>query len=401
MEKAILILLSCLLLLSCKKEGNEQSYVLLISIDGFRHDYAERYQATNLLKIAREGTQTTSLIPCYPSKTFPNHYSIVTGLYPENHGIVDNYFYDPELDDSYMANSGEDVREGDWYGGIPIWSLVNQQGLKSATYFWIGSEAEINETRPTYYKKFNPSTKPTEVSNQIVDWLKLPAESRPHFIGAYYSLVDAAGHTYGVDSPELKNAVNEMDNQIGWLRNEIDQLNLPINIVIVSDHGMTNTNYQKPIYLSDFIDLDSMKHVIRDSHTMVYASDTLVRNTLYNTLKINKGKKYKIHHKEEIPKEYNFRNNVRIGDILLVANHPHIFSKRNWVNGKGTHGYDPINKDMHGIFYAIGPDIQENLQIDAFENIHLYPMLAKILQLSYDTTQIDGDPKVLDKVTIE
>jgi len=374
---------------------------VLISIDGFRHDYAERYQAMNLLKIAKEGTQASSLIPCYPSKTFPNHYSIATGLYPENHGIVGSYFYDPELDDNYMANDREDVRDGSWYGGNPIWSLVNQQGLKSATYFWIGSEAKIKKTRPTYYKNFNSNTKPAKISNQIIDWLKLPPETRPQFIGAYYSLVDAAGHTYGIDSPELKEAVEEIDHQIGYLRHELSKTKLPVNLIIVSDHGMTNSNYQSPIYLDDVINLDSVKHVLRDTHIMIYEPDTLVRKVVFNTLSLNNTGKYKVYPKEEIPQEYNFRNNVRIGNILMVANHPYIFSGRNEKNGKATHGYDPKDKDMHGIFYAMGPDIQKESEIGAFENIHLYPMLADMLNIPYDTSAIDGDYKILEKVVVK
>ena len=243
----ITILLS-LFLVSCKKENSTSPHVLLISIDGFRHDYAERYQATNLLEIASEGTQASSLIPCFPSKTFPNHYSIVTGMYPENHGIVDNYFYDPNLDDYFLANESDKVQNGDWYGGNPIWSLANQQGLKSATYFWIGSEAKINGSRPTYYKKYNPAVSGQEITTQILQWLQMPDNERPQLVAVYFSLVDVAGHDVSIDSPELKKAVLEIDNLIGELRNEIHKIDIPINLLLVSDHGMMNTNYENPIY---------------------------------------------------------------------------------------------------------------------------------------------------------
>lgn len=396
----VLFLLAILAFASCEEEKDEP-YVILISIDGFRHDYAEQFQAANLLQIAKEGTSAVSLIPCYPSKTFPNHYSIITGLYPENHGIVDNYFYDPNLSDYYMANQSEKVQDGSWYRGTPLWVLAKQQGLKTATYFWIGSEAKIKGHRPDYYKNFDSKIKSKEITSQIISWLKLPKEDRPQLINAYYSLVDNAGHKFGTESPELRNAVLEMDRNIGILRNAINQLDLPVNMIIVSDHGMTNTNFETPIYYEDFIQLENVNHIYRDALMMIYSTDSTEIDRMYDTLKTNENTRYNTYMKNNIPTEYHFQKNDRIGDILLVANPPNIFSLRSKVNGKGTHGYDPKHREMHGVFYAIGPNIKESSKVNSFENIHIYPMISDLLNISHDTLGIDGDYKILEEIVIE
>jgi len=399
-KSPILFLFAVLSLLSCE-ENKEQPYVILISIDGFRHDYAEKFQAVNLLQIAREGASATSLIPCYPSKTFPNHYSIITGLYPENHGIIDNYFYEPDRNDYYMSNQSAKVQDGSWYGGTPLWVLAKQQDLKTATYFWIGSEAEIKGHRPDYYKKFDSKIKSENITSQIISWLKLPQKDRPQLINAYYSLVDDAGHDFGTESPELADAILEMDQNIGKLRNEINQLDIPVNLVIVSDHGMTNTNFEEPIYYEDFIQLEHVNHIYRDALLMIYSADSNKVNRMYDTLKTNEKGRYSTYMKSEIPFEYHFQNNDRIGDMLLIANPPNIFSPRGQAIDKGTHGYDPRHGDMHGIFYAIGPNIRESSKINSFENIHIYPMISDLLNIPYDTTEIDGDYRVLEAVVIE
>ncbi len=386
-------------MLSCNKE-KEEPVVILISIDAFRHDYAEKYQAKNLLAIASEGTQASSLIPCYPSKTFPNHYSIVTGMYPENHGIIDSYFYDPSIDDYYASSQAPKVRDGKWYGGNPLWVLAGQQGIKTATYFWIGSEAEINGDRPTYYKNYDTKITGGEIVTQVISWLELPTDKRPRFVSAYFSLVDDTGHDYGLDSPELEDAVLQMDKYIGRLQNEITQLGISANLIIVSDHGMINVNLENPIYYKEILNLDSTNYIPRDSHLMIYDTDSTIINMMYDAFLSNENGRYTTYKRENIPNAYHFQNNDRIGDLLLVANPPYIFSRDGKVNGKGSHGYDPSYKDMHGIFYATGPNIKKELQINSFENIHIYPMIANLLNIRYDTVMIDGDHKVLEQIII-
>ncbi len=394
------LFLSIVSILSCSKE-KEEPIVVLVSIDGFGHDYAEKYEAKTLLAIANEGIQASSLTPCYPSKTFPNHYSIATGMYPENHGIVDSYFYDPGIDDYYISSQGRKVRDEKWYGGNPLWVLAGQQGLKTATYFWIGSEAEINGDRPTYYKNYDPKITGDEIVTQVIEWLELPKEVRPQFVSAYFSLVDNAGHDYGVDSPELKDAVLQMDKYIGRLQNKITQLDISVNLIIVSDHGMINVDLENPIYYEEIANLENINYIPRDSHLMIYDTDSTVISMMYDAFLSKEKGRYITYKKKNIPSAYHFQNNDRIGDLLLVANPPYIFSREGKTNGKGSHGYDPSHKDMHGIFYAVGPNIKAKLKIDPFENIHIYPMIANLLDLDYDSTSIDGRHTVLENMILE
>jgi predicted AlkP superfamily pyrophosphatase or phosphodiesterase len=399
LKSKLLFVFAFICLLSCK-ESSEQSTVVLISIDGFRHDYAERYQATNLLEIADEGVQASSLIPCYPSKTFPNHYSIITGMYPENHGILDTYFFDRNRNEFFQ---GGKVQDGSWYGGTPLWVLANQQGLKSASFLWLGSEADIKNSRPTYYKDWQIYQKSSgkDIVRQLVDWLKLPKQTRPQFLSAYFSMVDQAGHDFGVDSPELKKSVEEIDQTIGKLRLELKQLDFPVDLIIVSDHGMTNIDNKSIINVNDIYNFKDIYHIQRDTHMMVYLSDSLAVEEIYQSLNENQNNQFIAYKKNDIPESFHFHKNERVGDLLIVANPPFIFSTSDATNAKGTHGYDPKNEDMHGIFYAEGPNIKKGLRIKSFENIHIYPFIADILNLSYDDTAIDGDPNVLQELVLD
>ena len=192
-------------------------YVILVSLDGFRYDYAKRYHANHLLALAAQGASAPrGMLPSYPSITFPNHYTIVTGLYPGHHGIVANTFMIRRGKRSTATAMPKAVADGSWYGGTPLWVLAEQQGMRSASFFWVGSEADIQGWRPSYYLKFEsfPNAKRVE---QILAWLHLPPEQRPHFITLYFSDTDTAGHQYGPDSPQVADAVNELDSEIGKL----------------------------------------------------------------------------------------------------------------------------------------------------------------------------------------
>ena len=194
-------------------------YVILVSLDGFRYDYAKRYHAEHLLALGAEGASAPEgMLPSYPSITFPNHYTIVTGLYPEHHGIVANSFYDPARKETYNYHDRQSVGDGTWYGGTPLWVLAEQQGMRSASFFWVGSEADIQGVRPTYYLKFDASFPNQKRVEQVLAWLHLPPEQRPHMITLYFSDTDTAGHRYGPDSPQVAEAVHELDGEIGLVQ---------------------------------------------------------------------------------------------------------------------------------------------------------------------------------------
>ncbi len=191
-------------------------YVILISLDGFRWDYARRYGAPHLLQLGIKGASAPEgMFPSYPSLTFPNHISIVTGLYPEHHGIVANSFWDPTREETYVYTQAKSNSDGSWYSGTPLWVLAEEQGMRSACLFWPGSEAEIQGKRPSYYLHFDEKLDDEKRVDQVVAWLKLPPELRPHFITLYYSNVDHAGHNYGPDSDEVRAAVHHVDAMVG------------------------------------------------------------------------------------------------------------------------------------------------------------------------------------------
>ena len=222
-----------------RPEQSAKHYVVLVSIDGFRYDYAKLYGAPHLNAIAKEGASAPDgMVPSYPSVTFPNHYTLVTGLYPEHHGIVAMSFYDPARKERYAFNDPKTVTDGSWYRGVPLWSLAEKQGMRAACFFWPGSEAEIAGARPSYYLKYDDAVPDEERVDQVVDWLKLPAAKRPHFITLYFAEVDHAGHEYGPDAPETRAAVRHVDSEIGTLRSHLAKLHLPIDLIVVSDHGM-------------------------------------------------------------------------------------------------------------------------------------------------------------------
>jgi predicted AlkP superfamily pyrophosphatase or phosphodiesterase len=373
----------------------EKPYILLVSLDGFRYDYAERYGAKNIQALAIQGASAPEgMIPVYPSLTFPNHYSIVTGLYPEHHGIVAMSFYDPRRKQQYAFNDPAANSDGSWYGGIPLWSLAEKQGMRSACFFWPGSEAEIAGERPSYYLRFDDHFPDEARIQQVVAWLHLPAAQRPHFITLYYSNVDHAGHEFGPDSPQTAEAVRHVDALVGMLEAKLNDLALPIDLFVVSDHGMENI-------AGHWVDLDHFADLatFQTEGMLLYSSSERDAEKAYEHLK-GASDKFVVYRRRDVPKSLHYDENERGGDPVVVATGPyairaHATNPLDTVpKNKGGHGYDPQQfKTMRAIFYAIGPDIRPNTTVPAFENVNIYPLIATILGL--DTTPTDGDLKVL------
>src|SRR5271154_5132804 len=208
-------------------EQQQKHYVVMVSLDGFRYDYPKKYGAKHILAIGAKGASAPDgMIPSYPSLTFPNHYTLVTGLYPEHHGIVANSFYDTARKETYSYHDSKSVGDGTWYGVTPLWVLAEQQGMRSASFFWVGSEADIQGVRPSYYLKFDGSFPNPKRVEQVLAWLHLPPEQRPHMITLYFSDTDSAGHRFGPDSQQEADAVHELDGQIGKLMEGIKESKL-------------------------------------------------------------------------------------------------------------------------------------------------------------------------------
>ncbi len=382
-----------------RTELQNNPYVILVSIDGYRHDYTDLYAPPSLTKLKNRGTSAESLLPVYPSKTYTNHYSIATGLYAENHGIVGNVFFDPKRNQQFKLSDRTKVEDGTWYGGEPIWVASEKQGLLSATFFWPGSEADVQGVRPSYFYKYDATIENQARVQQVKAWLELPEERRPHFITVYFSDVDTAGHKFGPSSPEVKEAVLKVDQSISQLLEVTQNEKLPINIIVVSDHGMQQLDPSKVIFLDDKTDLTSVQSEGNGPQMMLYSSDKAKLETIYQDLKKSENH-YKIFKKENMPAKYHFSKNDRIGDLIISAEAPYSLAIHDpkYKFNPGNHGYDPdTTSTMRGIFYASGPHILEKKKIASFRNIHIYPFVMKLLGLQVQA-QIDGSPKVLDGI---
>lgn len=384
-------------------QTKETPYVLLISFDGFRHDYVANYSLKNFQSFIKQGASSEGLIPSFPSKTFPNHYTLVTGLYPGNHGLVDNAFYDKKKNVKFSLDGNAQVIDPDFYGGTPLWQLAQQHGLPSASSFWVGSEAPVHGVYPTYHFPYKKDFPDGEQINRAIAWLELPDNERPHFISIYFDLVDTQGHTTGPNSPELRTTLHYVDSLLGQLMKRLQKINLPVNVILVSDHGMMELNQEKEtwITLSELINTsDSSLLVVNNgTHAHIYSSRS---DSLYSILK-KKEQNFKVYKKNETPAKWHY-NHERVGDLLIFADLGYqlqgTYRERDYSSLPkvfGAHGFDPsASRDLNGIFYAAGPNIIPGKRLPAFENIHVYPFIAKILDLPIP--KIDGDVKVLESV---
>lgn len=382
--------------------GQQQKpYVILISGDGFRYDYAEKHKAVNLLALSSRGVRARSMIPSYPSLTFPNHYTLVTGLYPSHHGLVNNYFYDPKRKESYSMRNEKTVRDGSWYGGTPLWVLAEQQQMLTASFYWVGSEADIKGILPTYYYTYNEVIPMDRRIGIVVNWLQLPPEKRPHLITFYISQVDHEGHSYGPDAPQTGEAVRWLDSSIQKLTDAVKNTGLPVNFIFVSDHGMTNIDTIHTLSLPASVDTNQFIVPHGAELVELYARNKADILPAYSKLK-KEEKGFTTYLKTNMPARlhYGAKDDVtnRIGDILLIPSWPLTFTFSNRKPNPGAHGYDPaLVKDMHASFFAWGPAFKTRLVIPSFENVNVYPVITTILGLKYKE-KIDGSPELAKKI---
>jgi predicted AlkP superfamily pyrophosphatase or phosphodiesterase len=235
--------------------GDAPAPLILVSLDGFRDGYARRYDAPALDRMARTGTKADYLKLAFPTKTFPNHYTLVTGQYPARHGIISNNIYDPAFDASFSLGNTEAIRNARWWGAEPIWVTAEKQGLTAATYFWPGSEAAIGGVRPTYWRRYDGSVPGAERVDQVLQWLDRPPSERPDLVTLYFSAVDGAGHAEGPRSPAVAEAVTAVD---GYLERLYDGLRArgqaeKVNVIVTSDHGMAPLSRERVIFLDDYL----------------------------------------------------------------------------------------------------------------------------------------------------
>ena len=382
------------------------SYVLLISFDGFRADYLDWYDTPNFDRLAIQGVKADGLKPVFVSKTFPNHYTIATGMYIENHGLIGNDFYDEKLDEFYTLSDRSKVEDARFYGGEPIWLTAEKQGMKTASYFWAGTEAPIGGVQSSIWKKYDHQFPFDARVDSVTKWFSLPEEKRPHLISLYFHEPDDAGHRYGPRSAETEAMVESMDTIMGNIMNAMESLEISqnLNIIVVADHGMAAISPERAIDLTDYVNL---KDIIQESsgpYAFLYSKTKSKLNRIVKKLKMIPH--LNVYKKEEIPERYHFKNHYRIKDVLLVADEGwYILGKKYYGADKlslkflqgGTHGYDNELRSMHALFVADGPAFKDGYSRPTVENIHIYPLIAEILGLiPYD--KIDGKLELIKDI---
>jgi predicted AlkP superfamily pyrophosphatase or phosphodiesterase len=318
-------------------------------------------------------------------------------MYPSHHGLVDNSYYDIASNTNYSMGNKTIVGQGKWYGGTPLWVLAEQQNMLSASFYWVGSEADIKGVRPTYYYVYNEKIQMAQRINAVKNWLSLPENIRPHLISFYFPQVDHEAHDHGPNDVNVYNAVQMVDSSINALVNELAPLQLPINYIVVSDHGMTKIDTDKSIKFPKALDTTYFKIPWGDALVHVYAKPGADINATVNELK--KDSTFDTYLPDQTPAYWHYRKSDdrynRIGDILLVPKLPSVFNFSSRKLTPGKHGFDNYLPDMRATFIAWGPAFKQGIKVSGFENVNVYPLIAHILGLQIDEKQIDGKLSVL------
>ncbi|MCF7518220.1 MULTISPECIES: alkaline phosphatase family protein [unclassified Pseudoalteromonas] len=373
------------------KAAEEQS-VVLISIDGFRWDYIEKHDAKNLKIISEQGVRATKMRPVYPTKTFPNHVSIITGLLPVNHGIVDNRFCDTERNECYKMGKGKD--DSTWLNGIPLWNLAQMQGVKAATYFWPESDARFNGMLPDYFYHYSKHSDYQKRVDQIIQWLSLPKAQRPRLVVSYFSLVDSMGHEYGPDAQQTYDAVQQLDSLMADLHTRLKALDENINLVIVSDHGMASVDPSMSIKIDSLPKDDNFMVQNTGPRVLYYAKPNSKADIKGFSKKLAKAEDGRyIVLTDQQKRDYYYDKGPRVGDIVLQTTAPRVFTDSKMASYLGTHGY-AYTDDMAATFIATGPAFKRHVQLDEVNNLDVYPLIAKLLGLKI-LSPIDSDGETL------
>ena len=374
-------------------DSGHSAPLLLVSIDAYRHDYIDRGFSPTLAMLASNGVQAASMQPSFPSLTFPNHYTLVTGLRPDHTGIVDNTMFDPRLGKFSLSNR-KAVSDGRWWEeGTPIWVTADQHGVRTATMFWPGSEAEIHGHRPDYWKPFDDSVTADQRVDQVLAWLDLPPATRPRFLTLYFDAVDHAGHKYGPGSAQEDVALRATDAALARLVQGLQQRGLfqQINLIVVSDHGMAAVPEQNSVLIDQLIPIEQVRLVStgilagfnpRSDSAQDLANFAAIQQQLERP-----QRHMRCWDKRRVPARLDYGSNPRVPQLVCLANvHWRITTSTNPARLKGTlsvgnHGYDNAEPLMQAIFIAHGPAFRVGAKVPAFPNVDVYPLMTHLLGL--------------------
>ena len=381
-------------LFSCNSQNSEEPkkpYLVVLSMDGFRWDYTDKANTPNFDKIEKQGVKAEAMIPSFPTKTFPNHYTMATGLYPDHHGIVLNSFHDPEKNRYYKVSNREAVQDGSFYGGEPIWVTAEKQGVKSASLFWVGSEAEIKGVRPSIWKQYEHNMPYENRVDTVISWLQLAEPLRPHLIMWYFDEPDSEGHHSGPDGQKTFETIEYLDSLLGVFLFKLEQLPIAnqVNFIVTSDHGMCTTSEDKVVMLNEFISDEWIDEIQGSNPVWLIKTKAEFESNLAEKLS-------EIDHihawpSDAVPERLHYGQHSRTLDFVLVADSAwSLFYDKKGSYFGGTHGFDNGNTAMHTIFYGTGPAFKKNYSQPVFPNVSLYPLMCELLEI--ETAPNDGNP---------
>lgn len=372
--------------------------LILISLDAFRWDYVAMYPAEtpHLQRLIREGATARALMPVFPSNTFPNHYSIVTGMYPARHGIINNTMFEPESGLFFRYNQPGSASQGRWWGGEPIWATAIKQGGLGGAWFWPGSEAEIGGIRPTIWHTYDATLAFEKRLETLVAWLGRSRDVAPVVATFYIEEINSIGHKFGPGSPELGAAIKIADAQVGRLRAALEAAGIAANLVIVSDHGMTPISTERVLVLDDYLDPAAVQ---MDFDGPVAGLRPLHGDEASILQALARLPHAKVYRAADLPARYRMRDNPRIPPVWVVPDEGwevlwrSRFEQYRATFNRGDHGFDPALPAMHGIFIAHGPAFRRGVTVEAVENIHIYNLLCAALRLK--PAPNDGDDRLV------
>lgn len=379
---------------SLQKESDR--YVVVLSMDGFRSDYPVRAHTPTLDSLAKAGVKS-AFRPSFPSVTFPNHYTLATGLHPDHHGLINNFFYAPDLDLIYRIGDNQAVTNPDFYGGEPIWNTAEKQGVRSASFFWVGSEAAVQGMQPSIWKPYDKSVPFRERADSVIAWLQLPEEVRPHLVMWYMEEPDGIGHSDTPDAASTLDKVEELDRVLAYFFNEARKLEHfdRIDFIVLSDHGMATYTPDRYVNLNDYLPRDSFDYIFDGVPTLLYTRGNY-RDTAYEILQqVPHVKAYK---KEDMPQQFVYGENQRIGDLVVVPEIGTYVQFRSEPSPRlgGAHGYDNFTPEMEAIFYAAGPSFKKDVSLPVMANVNLYLIVSQLLGLQ--PAPNDGDISVVEQL---
>jgi predicted AlkP superfamily pyrophosphatase or phosphodiesterase len=369
-----------------RREAPLADPVILISIDGFRADYLDRGLTPTLAALAADGVRADAMKPSFPTLTFPNHYTLVTGLYPDHHGIVDNRMVDPSTGKRFVYKDADTIADPAWWSGEPLWVGVEKEGRHAATMFWPGSDVAIDGVRPSLWMHFDGRLTPDQRVDQLLRWTDLRGDARPSFFTLYLEQVDHAGHDDGPDSPEVNAAMRDVDAALARLVDGLKAHRLfdRTNLVIVSDHGMTSTAPERQIFLDDLVDPDDAGLVT--SGILAGMNPKPAAAAAIDRAILAPHEHMRCWRKSDVPPRLHYGTHPRVPALLCLADDGWIVTTHDDAAKRkhfslGEHGYDNDDPNMRALFVAHGPAFKSGLRVGEIDNVDVYPLLAYLLAI--------------------